>query len=135
MQNYTNDQKNTFTFSLPQLFLCLISCLSLAGCHSSETTFSPSQPNTLHGIVLEGSQPIAGSSLNLYEATNSAPIILGKTSSESNGKFILNYQSPALGSEVYVVASGGEIKGIQNMNINLVNVLGQSTLLPGFATL
>lgn len=134
MNRYHEVKKIGFP-SLLRISSCFfIGSIGLSGCHSSQPNVS-SQSNTLSGVVLEGSHPISSSIVSLYASSNNASVLLGNASSAADGKFTLSYSSPTLGSEVYVVAKGGNINGTQNANINLVNVLGQTESLPGFVTL
>ncbi len=134
MNNYFGVKKPGALSLLRISAYIFIGSIGLSGCNPAQSNIS-SQSNTLNGVVLEGAQPIAGSTVSLYASSNSTPVLLGKASSGADGKYTLSYSSTALGSEVYVVAAGGSVNGTENANINLVNVLGQTESLPNFVTL
>lgn len=111
--------------------LMISSCLLLTACYDTGQNQVSGPVNAVSGTVMHGSSPISGSAITLYEATSTAPVILAKTESQSNGTFRLTYNTPPLGSYIYLVANGGN----NNSNINLVNILGTGTTIATTATM
>ncbi len=111
----------------------------LTGCGAGEQTLANSTgaanpsaftEGTLRGKVMGGQQPVAGVTLQLYQAGTtgygSAAIPLGPTSmTTANGNFNLPSYSCAAGSQVYLVGTGGQpIAGVTNSNLALMVGLG-----------
>jgi sugar lactone lactonase YvrE len=99
-------------------------------------TSEPTGPE-LHGIVQAGSEPIVGASVYLYAAgtsgyaSASTPIYNPSTTpfatSDSSGNFKMpaGYTCPALTSQIYLVALGGQVgTSSANPNLGLMTALG-----------
>jgi hypothetical protein len=99
-------------------------------------TSEPAGPE-LHGIVKAGTQPVAGASVYLYAAgtsgyaSASTPIYNPSTAAfattDSSGTFTIpaGYACPALTSQVYLVALGGQVGTTgPNPNLGFMTALG-----------
>src|SRR5262245_24521290 len=88
--------------------------------------------NELQGAVLSGAgasaAPLPGARVSLYEASSSAPKLLGSASTNATGNFSLRVSSGGRTSKGIFYATADLAPGLQ-----LVAVLGPS--LPGFVTL
>jgi streptogramin lyase len=110
--------------------------LGLAGCGMGVATPSTSNaPATVpaaaaRGIVMGGQQPVAGVTLQLYQAGTTgyglAAVPLGPSvQTNAGGNFNLPSYSCTAGSQVYIVGTGGQpITGVTNNNLALVAGLG-----------
>jgi streptogramin lyase len=110
--------------------------LGLAGCAMGGATTSTSNaPATVpaaaaRGMVMGGQQPVAGVTLQLYQAGTTgyglAAIPLGPTvQTNAGGNFNLPSYSCTAGSQVYLVGTGGQpITGVTNNNLALMAGLG-----------
>ena len=84
---------------------------------------SPGGPD-LSGVVQAGAQPVIGASVSLYAAGTggyaSAATQIGTTTTDKSGNFTLpgGYLCPSSASQMYVVATSGEV-GSNNPNPNL----------------
>jgi len=91
----------------------------------------------LHGVVQAGAQPVVGASIYLYAAGTSgyasasipisSPAATSAITTDSTGGFTIpaGYSCPQLTSQVYLVASGGQVgsAGV-NSNLALMTALG-----------
>jgi hypothetical protein len=110
--------------------------LGLAGCGMGRSTTSTSNAPAAvvaaaaRGIVMGGQQPVAGVTLQLYQAGTTAyglaAIPLGPTvQTNAGGNFNLPSYSCTAGSQVYLVGTGGQpITGVTNNNLALMAGLG-----------
>ena len=110
--------------------------LGLVGCGMGVATPSTNKaPATVaaaaaRGIVMGGQQPVAGVTLQLYQAGTTgyglAAIPLGPTAqTNAGGNFNLPSYSCTAGSQVYLVGTGGQpITGVTNNNLALMAGLG-----------
>lgn len=79
----------------------------------------------LNGRVASGTEGIGGSTVSIYAATNKAPRLLGRTTSDPTGNFRLHYEVPDGDAVVYAVAEGGRVdRGPANDAIRLMTVVG-----------
>ena len=84
----------------------------------------------LQGTVMGGQQPVAGVTIQLYQAGitgyGSAATALGAPSStNAQGNFNLSSYTCTTGSQVYLLATGGQpITGVTNSNLALMTGLG-----------
>jgi hypothetical protein len=90
----------------------------------------------LQGVVKAGSLPVAGASVFLYAAGTSgygsasslvyAPNANPDITTDANGAFTIpgGYSCPETTSEMYLVASGGQVNGTANPNLALMTALG-----------
>lgn len=110
--------------------------IGLAGCGmgvatpSTATTPATVPAAAARGIVMGGQQPVAGVTLQLYQAGTtgygSAAIPLGPSvQTNAGGNFNLPSYSCTAGSQVYLVGMGGQpITGVTNNNLALMAGLG-----------
>jgi len=81
---------------------------------------------TIKGQVLGAGQPIANSSVTLWEASAGAPKQLAQAKTDGDGRFELRNPGAGNGTSLYLIASGGVPKngGGDNPAIALLTVLG-----------
>jgi hypothetical protein len=104
---------------------------------STITFVSDTTGPELHGVVQAGTQPIVGASVYLYAAGTSGyasastpiynPAKAAFATSDSSGSFTIpaGYACPALTSQVYLVALGGQVGANgANPNLGLMTALG-----------
>lgn len=90
----------------------------------------------LNGLVMAGSQPVAGASVSLYAAGTSgygsAAMQIATSTSGKGGGFVIpaGYTCPSQGSQMYLVATGGSVgsNGV-NPNLALMTALGSCSNL------
>jgi hypothetical protein len=121
--------------------VCLCVTAALSGCgtnaitSATQITSTAAAPVTvtakaLQGTVMGGQQPVAGVTIHLYQAGvtgyGSAATALGAPSStNAQGNFNLSSYTCTAGSQVYLLATGGQpITGITNNNLALMVGLG-----------
>jgi hypothetical protein len=119
----------------------LLVTVGLSGCGAGVSTVPADVPAkitvpTAHGIVMGGQQPVAGVTLQLYQAGTSgygsAATPLGPTAQTySTGNFDLPSYTCAVGSQVYLVGTGGQpiaatdtTPAVTNNNLALMVGLG-----------
>ncbi|MES2391097.1 MAG: NHL repeat-containing protein [Acidobacteriota bacterium] len=123
-----------------QGLLMAASCAALAGCNLTQTAPMSVTGAALHGSVLGGQQPIAGSTLQLYAAgstgygsgyaysTGTSLFGNNVVTTDATGSFGFtgDYTCPSASTEVYLVATGGvPIPGYPaNTRIGLMAPLG-----------
>ena len=78
------------------------------------------------GQVLGGGEPIANSTVTLWQASSGAPKQLAQTKTTADGRFEMNSPGPSGDTSLYLVATGGVPKsgGGDNPAIALLTVLG-----------
>ena len=112
----------------------LAAAMGLSGCGTG-TSPTDSKPAALtaapvQGIVMGGQQPVAGVTLQLYQAGTtgygSAATPLGPSvQTNANGNFNFPSYTCTAGSQVYLVGTGGQpITNVTNNNLALMVGLG-----------
>jgi hypothetical protein len=82
----------------------------------------------LGGQVLVGGSPVAKSSVTLWEAQASAPKKLAETKTNEDGRFDIRHEEAQDGAILYLVATGGALKGkSDNPALVLLVVLGHTS--------
>jgi len=110
---------------------------SPASAVSTVTLTSESTGPELHGVVRAGTQPVVGSSVYLYAAGTSGyasastsiynPSKAAFATTDSSGNFTIpaGYACPALTSQLYIAALGGQVgTNSANSNLGLMTALG-----------
>lgn len=84
--------------------------------------------DTIKGQVLGGGEPIAKSTVTLWEASAGAPKQLAQTKTDGDGRFEVRSQGAGADTILYLIAAGGEAKAKSgsgdNPVIALLSVLG-----------
>lgn len=118
---------------------------ALTGCGFSGSAIAVHAPVALRGTVLGGQRPVTGARIQLYSAgTNGVgsaalPLLSSPVTSDGAGNFTIpaSYRCPALSSQVYVVARGGNpglSSGADNPALALTAMLGScDSLSPSMA--
>lgn len=118
-------------------FQCAVA-LALAGCGAGKlaTVSAPATGAALQGVFMGGQQPVAGVTVQLYEASSAgygaASIKLGpSTQTTTSGNFNLPSYTCDSGSQVYLVGTGGQpiaatpsTPAVTNNNLALMVGLG-----------
>jgi len=131
----------------PLVAVVLIVLTGCAGSLPSSFGTNPTGPGSFHytGTVYGGQNPVSGSSIQLYTVgttglkSASTALITSPGVSDSNGNFSISGQYSCTGTtpgtQVYIVASGGNSGSGTNSNLRLVAALGScATLLANAAS-
>jgi hypothetical protein len=123
-----------FLFRPASLLVALstIPLIALTGCGAANSFSNPSASTTVTGKVFGGQQPVAGSTVTVWQAGTagygSAATSLATTTTAEDGTFTFAsgaYTCPTPTTQVYITAQGGSsVSGFTNANIALATGLG-----------
>lgn len=93
---------------------------------------NPGPEISFTGLVHSGSQPIAGSVVNLYVAgtsgygSSAVSLLHGAVTTDSHGKFTIadDFTCPSANAQTYVVANGGNAGAGENSSLIMMSTLG-----------
>lgn len=106
--------------------------------YGTQVNYTPPQ---LAGVLMGGVQPVAGSSVTVYAASQTPgapPVQIGSAITDANGGFVLgNFQAPFVnGQLIYALASGGNPGAGVNTAATFMTVAGvYGSGMPGYLTI